>query len=499
MSITAPGRNDPCPCGSGRKFKRCCLQDWAAEDSARLRVRGAEARVVHELLRFTADTWSEALIFHAWEDFWNYEDVPEDLESTPEFESMFIPWLTLGFVPDLAADEADHDWPREPIGVAWLATADADVSDLDRAYIETACRSPLSVFAVEQVVPGRSLDLKDVLTGSRFHVLEQGASQALRPADLVFARVLTIDGVSVMLGAAPFVVPPRWHTRIIDWRQRLFPGRLMTREDLADFDCEIRDLYFDIGAELLNPTLPQLHNTDGDPIVLTTLTYELRSTVAWAFEKLAPLAVVHGEDHYDEVTQDASGEVTSATLSWVKAGNRREKHWDNTVLGTLRLEAGRLTAEVNSARRADRLKREIATRLGQTASLIDTSVIDPSEALNERARQLAAGEREDEPLPEPPAELQAIHEEMVRQHWADWLDTRVPALGNKTPRQAAQTRVGRERLEALLAEFDRDAEDGPSSMAEHIAMIRDALAVTKSSVQGRGRTPRTGTQGTEGT
>ena len=21
------GRNDPCPCGSGRKFKKCCLKD----------------------------------------------------------------------------------------------------------------------------------------------------------------------------------------------------------------------------------------------------------------------------------------------------------------------------------------------------------------------------------------------------------------------------------------------------------------------------------------
>jgi uncharacterized protein len=21
------GRNDPCPCGSGKKFKRCCLKD----------------------------------------------------------------------------------------------------------------------------------------------------------------------------------------------------------------------------------------------------------------------------------------------------------------------------------------------------------------------------------------------------------------------------------------------------------------------------------------
>ena len=20
-----PGRNDPCPCGSGKKFKRCCI------------------------------------------------------------------------------------------------------------------------------------------------------------------------------------------------------------------------------------------------------------------------------------------------------------------------------------------------------------------------------------------------------------------------------------------------------------------------------------------
>ena len=21
-----PGRNDPCPCGSGKKFKRCCIE-----------------------------------------------------------------------------------------------------------------------------------------------------------------------------------------------------------------------------------------------------------------------------------------------------------------------------------------------------------------------------------------------------------------------------------------------------------------------------------------
>jgi hypothetical protein len=222
-----------------------------------------------------------------------------------------------------------------------------------------------------------------------------------------------------------------------------------------------------------------LTNTDGDLIALTTLTYELKTTVNEAFEKLAPLARVHGEDHTDEVIRDTSGAVTSASLSWIKAGNRQHKHWDNTVLGKIRIEAGRLVAEVNSARRADRLKHEIAKRLGRTAALIDTTVVDPSEVVEKRARQHAAGERHDESKPEPSPELQTIQEEMTRAHWESWLDTRVPALGNKTPRQAARTAPGRERLEALLAEFDRDAANGPSSMATHLAAIRAALALTK--------------------
>jgi len=475
MPLAAPGRNDPCPCGSERKFKHCCLPARTAEDSARLRLRAAEGRVVPELLRFTAETWGEPLMMHAWEEFWNYEDVPEDLPTTPEFEPMFIPWLVLGFVPDPNADEVERDWPSDAIGSTWLATTEADVPDLDRGYIETACRSPMSVFAVEQVSPGRSLDLKDVLTGSRFRVLEQGASQTLRPADLLFTRVLTIEGVSIMLGAAPFVVPPRWHTRIIDWRERWFRKRLMTRQDLVDFDIEIRDLYFDIAGELLDPTPPRLCNTDGDPIAPTTLTYRLETTVDEAFRKLAPLAQVHGEDHFDEV-RDASGCVTSANLSWVKAGNRQHKQWDNTILGTLRLESDRLVADVNSARRADRLKREIARRLGQAATLVETTVVDPSELIEKRGGQRAAGEWHDESPPELSPELQAIQEEMIREHWEGWLDSRVQALGNKTPRQAARTSGGRERLEALLAEFERQAADGPS---RHLTAIRETLALTK--------------------
>lgn len=35
-----PGRNDPCSCGSGRKYKRCCLRD---KKEARGKIEGAPA------------------------------------------------------------------------------------------------------------------------------------------------------------------------------------------------------------------------------------------------------------------------------------------------------------------------------------------------------------------------------------------------------------------------------------------------------------------------
>jgi hypothetical protein len=48
-------------------------------------------------------------------------------------------------------------------------------TDFQREFIEQACESDASFFVVESRVSGRSIDLKDLLTGKRLHVLEQSA------------------------------------------------------------------------------------------------------------------------------------------------------------------------------------------------------------------------------------------------------------------------------------------------------------------------------------
>jgi hypothetical protein len=323
-----------------------------------------------------------------------------------------------------------------------------------------------------------------MLTGQRFHVLEHGASQRVQAGDVLFTRVVTWGGASVMLGAAPYAVPPAWQTEIIDWRQQYARSRSLTRQRLEELAPEIRDLYFWIRGELLNPTPPVLQNTDGDPLLPTRLAYALAVPVHVAFEKLRALAELGAESHVDELEHNADGVVVRVVLNWVKKGNRQHKAWSNTILGRIEIVDRRLNADVNSAKRADRLVREIDKRLGMGAALLAREVTDPDAVrpdAGEDAEQTAADLAELEALEASP-EAQALLEEHARQHWEHWLDTRIPALGGKTPRQAAKTPLGRERLEAVLAGFDRHAVrqlPGTADQAPHLARIRVALGLTR--------------------
>jgi hypothetical protein len=87
------------------------------------------------------------------------------------------------------------------------------------------------------------------------------------------------------------------------------------------------------------------------------------------------------------------------------------------------------------------------------------------------ADTLAAPEVERSP------EIEALEADWLRKHWDAWVDTKVPALGNRTPRQAAKTARGRERLEALLSDFERSAERSQSAFTPNIGELRSKLGL----------------------
>ena len=138
--MSSAGRNDPCPCGSGRKFKHCCLPKQGEADAARVRIRSAEGRVLMAAFKHAIATWGQPLLDHAWEDFWLYDDVPEEMPAEPEWEGMFMAWFTLAFVADPECPEATEAWPAEPIARHWLASLGTAADPMDRTFVEQACR-----------------------------------------------------------------------------------------------------------------------------------------------------------------------------------------------------------------------------------------------------------------------------------------------------------------------------------------------------------------------
>ena len=375
--MSSAGRNEPCPCGSGRKFKHCYLPKQGEADAARVRIRSAEGRVLMAAFKHAIATWGQALLNHAWEDFWLYDDVPDEMPAEPEWEGMFMAWFTLVFVPDPECLEATEAWPSEPIARHWLASLGTAADPMDRTFVEQACRSPLSVCGVQQVTPGVSVDVQDVLTGRTFHTPELTASRSLRADDLVFTRVVTVDGLSLLLGMAPYVAPPSWHDEVLDWRDATFRTGTVSRELVAEFEEELRDLYLDVRDAVLYPAPPVVNNTDGDPLCAVTLTYTLAIDIAAAHERLLPLATVSGEVA-ETVERDAAGDMLSAELIWMnRTGKQLRVGQPSIVLGTLTLRGQQLVVEVNSEKRATAMARQIRARFGEAAVLLERSVAAP--------------------------------------------------------------------------------------------------------------------------
>jgi hypothetical protein len=93
------GRNDPCPCGSGRKYKHCCIQSHTPSiDTLWARQHEDYARLTREMTRF-AERKFEKQIYDAWQDF-NLSDIPELLEQSSDELQVFMPYFLFQWDPD---------------------------------------------------------------------------------------------------------------------------------------------------------------------------------------------------------------------------------------------------------------------------------------------------------------------------------------------------------------------------------------------------------------
>ncbi len=386
-----------------------------------------------------------------------------------EFEPVFVSWAAYTWVPGDVYPEAAHGRPPIPVARHYLSEHGDRIDSFTARFIGEACAEPFSFFIVRDVRPGLGVTLRDLMLRRDFEVHERRGSRDLRPGAIVYARVVSLDGDSIILGCVPVVMPSTHAGTIIDLRDR-WGIEAGDATAFASRDAASRAVCFGLLKRVLNPPPLEMNNADGDPLRFITLRYELQCSPQEASDALAPLTRGLAGDR--PAKTDDAGRLVSVALPWIKEGAATPEAAPGKTLGEIEIDRRRLDAFVNSARRAEAFRREADERLGDQAVFLEEIEGFPDDLDDASDAEI---EEIDEEMDRMVAEAaRALWRRMTDESWAGWPDRPHPELDDRTPREAARTEDGRERVDAILLGIE--GADGGLLQAD-TAMLRKALGL----------------------
>lgn len=288
------GRNDPCPCGSGRKYKVCCQIHPRLSD--RERIGWLTTRLVAYTLRPYRRHNVVGIASSAMIGDWEMEDLVDRIRDP--------------FIVDLALFEGGT--LEEYIDERGML-----LTQVDRDLVDLFMISERRLWEVTTTTPGAAMGLRDTKTGDQVEVDEQEGSRHLQVGDFVLARVVPAFDSFFVVGV-PLRVDLRHREQLIQLLDSSYGP-----DDLAEW----------LGWA---SAPPRLSNREGEDLVMCTL-------------RLEP-----GPGGWEELTRQLDQDFEVDDSGWTEY---HELSADERIIrGFLRREGHELVVETNSVERMDRIR-----------------------------------------------------------------------------------------------------------------------------------------------
>ena len=308
----------------------------------------------------------------------------------------------------------------------------------------------VSLFRVTSLDPGVSLDVIDVLSLEEHRVHDRMFSRSAVVDLLIFLRIYQIDEWKFIAIAGPII--PSFTTPEIDQLvDRALEG--LGKGERAEALAQIGHLWVPLAAP--RPT-PKLVNTHGDNLQLQSLRFAVADPTVVEFA-LEARKDVEREEGSDPPSESEPNEGRSAWV-WLESNSKRADPTPGvgtTLLGRIIVGDDFLEIDVNSNKRAGRAKRWLNKIEG--VRLLSTTLHElpepGSRPAPERLPRPAGFAPSEAPETLSEEELREAQEQivpMIRQQLLDWIDTPIPALEDRTPRQACETESDRQRVTTMI-------------------------------------------------
>lgn len=422
------GRNDPCPCGSGQKYKKCCL----AKDGLFESRRREEGQAVQTALDWLEERYPEEVGAAVHYDFM---DAPDDERTeainalSPRLEQAISVNIGEWLLADAELDINGKDVKAHEL---ILGKGGPLLSAHGREWLQELAKRPLLLYEVREVIKDKGLFLDDLLHPDQppVQVREKVATGFLTPWDTFGARLVWQDDSFVMSGA----VYPMERETALDCLEEINSD---IEHEEADTELEryittsaIIDYWLD--SILETKPLPELVDAaTGDKIALTTDHY--RVTDREQLERIL------------EAQDDVDGDRDEGWNRFVELEDGRCR----SLASLMPKKPDTLEVFCRTPQLADKAREWLEDIAGGVITYKIREVVNPR---SEKARDGA------KPLPESDipkdVQRQIIHQHLAK-HYETWPEIPLPALGGKSPLKAVKNKRLRPAVIELLKSIDQ--------------------------------------------
>ena len=462
--MTKISRNDPCPCGSGKKFKKCCLGKELESQRKPITYHDHCLEVVTSLrpkiLQFMKKAGHDKFIEKAFREYWRTLEPgldPPELGKVTYLE--FLEWFI-------------HDYPIPGHGkpvIRLFLESNPKLPSQEMQILQDWQTAYISVFQVKEVEPGKGVLAEDIFSGEEVFLSDVSLSNQITKWELItFRKIKVLE--EWQLSAAGGREPPKYKEDIRRFVMDHFQ-HFKKQNRTADLPVFLREKGYLLAQRFLTlkskpPEMPQLFTSSGEKFEFWEARYDLTD-----FNNALDLLDQEEDFQQTDSDEDDQGNLLKAFYDWLERGKSagqieqikpqgglQLKSFFTSgpgmesygILGSVTLEPGRLVLTAQGKERlaiGKRLLQNVLQRLIKHRM----DAVQSIESMMEE-KEKAKPKKLDEEIP---LEIkQALLKDMYDNHYREWLDCPIPALGGKSPRKAIRSKEGRQRVEDLLREME---------------------------------------------
>jgi SEC-C motif len=414
----AAARNAPCSCGSGRKYKHCCL---AAEKQAANAARFDDA-VGRRIQDWAAEILGEE-IDRALEEY-----APPERTMSDEDLQIFSAWF-----------HNDRELPGGGTPAERYA-ARADLRAEEREAAERIASANLGLHRVLAVEPGHWIELENVVSARRTRVRSASVSRDAVRWDILLGRVMAGDPESLW-GPVRLFAPEEEPELLVELRR--FAGVDAAGADAkAGFESAFREQALEL-MRFKPPSRdiqPSYFTPEGDPMAHGQAAWKVHDPAEARARLQALGGLAPGEPlevtltvRRDRLLAKDRPPLPKGALV-IETGRVGDD--ENVPVATVRLEEGELRIEAMSEERLASAIETVDADFGDIAELLRREVT-PIERRLEEGGPSAPGDDVDL-APIDPVERADLLSGATTEWMHRWLDEPLPALGGESPREAAE-------------------------------------------------------------